>query len=262
MINKQEKLAVANFKMNLSASYELKHWLTNFLKAKQKARLEETKLVLCPQITYLDQFAKKIKSRQVEFGAQDCFWEQKGAFTGAVSPATLYSGGAQYVILGHSERRKYFGETDEIVAVKIEAALKASLQPIVCIGENAQEKRTGSSLRVIDQQLKKCLKDIGRGRIEKIVICYEPVWAISSNDPDHLPEMNEIMEAKLLIRKILTDQYDRRMAEKVRIIYGGSVDNKNANEVCVEPGMDGALIGKASLAPYDLIKIAEIIDGQ
>ena len=260
MSTKREKIVVANFKMNFNVRYELQHWFTNFIKAKKTLKLSRTKLVLCPPFIYCDAFIKKIKSKSIFVGSQDCFWEQKGAFTGEISPTSLKGMGLRYVILGHSERRRYFGETNQMVNYKIKAALKAGLSPIVCIGENGQEKKAEMILPVITKQFKECFSDISRNNIEKIVICYEPVWAISANKPDHLPTTNEIMGAKLLIKRLLTQIYSAPASERAKIIYGGSVNSKNVQDVCVEPGMDGALVGGASLLPYDIVKITQSVD--
>ncbi len=257
---KKQNIVVANFKMNLNTQFELGHWFTNFLKAKKKLRLSDTEIVLCPPFLHFDAFAKKIKSKYILLGTQDCFWEQKGAYTGEVSPAIIRSVGGRYVILGHSERRRLLGETDEKIALKTLAALKGGLCPILCVGENAQEKQNDMLLSVVSKQLEECLSQVSRGRIENVIVCYEPVWAISANNPDHLPSTNEIMGARLLIRKILTEKYSRAVAERVNIIYGGSVESKNVHEVCISSGMSGALVGGASLMPYDFIKIAEVID--
>jgi triosephosphate isomerase len=257
---KKPNLVVANFKMNLSTQFELGMWFSNFSKAKKNMKFDATQLVLCPPMPHLCSFQKEIKSKFVEFGAQNCFWEPKGAFTGEDSPMLLKSLGVKYVILGHSERRNYLGETDEMVAAKVLGALKAGLTPVICIGENAQEKRSGAIRSVITRQLSQTLNQISASRLENVVLCYEPVWAISANKPDHPPTSNEIMEARLLMKKLLAQKYDIKTAEKVRILYGGSVDSKNASEVCIASGMDGALVGGASLMPYDLVKIARTID--
>jgi len=260
MNSKREKLVVANFKMNLNARYELQHWFTNFVKAKKSIRLKRTKLVLCPPFVHCETFVKKIKAKNIFIGGQNCFWEQKGAFTGETSASSLKNIGLRYVILGHSERRRFIGENNQVVNFKIKAALKAGLQPVVCLGENAQEKKAEMMLPVITKQFKECFLDISKGNMEKIIICYEPVWAISANNPDHLPSVNEIMGAKLLIKRLLAQSYDSKTAEKVNVLYGGSINSKNVQEVCIESGVDGGLVGGASLMPYDIIKIAQLID--
>jgi triosephosphate isomerase len=166
--------------------------------------------------------------------------------------------GREYVILGHSERRRFFCENDQEINLKIIAALKNGLRPILCVGDREQNSRSAS---VVIGQLKNCLEDVSGSKIENIVICYEPVWAISSNKPDHLPTTNETMSARLIIKKFLVEKYGAKAASKVMIIYGGSVDAKNVEEICVDSGMDGALVGRESLTPHEFVKITEIING-
>lgn len=257
---KKPRLVVANFKMSLNTQFELSQWLANFSKAKKTFRPKKTELVLCPPLVHLDAFRKATKAKFVRLGAQNCFWECKGAFTGETSPSLLKSSKGEFVILGHSERRRFLGETEEMIEAKIFAASKAGIVPVVCVGENMAEKKRGMLKTVLTKQLSMLLRNIGPGRIENIVLCYEPVWAISANNPERPPSSNEIMEARLMVKKILFQKYGMQAAEKVRIIYGGSVDGRSASEVCVKSGMDGALVGNASLVPSELIKIAQVID--
>lgn len=256
----KEKFAIANFKMNLTTQIDLDHWINSFNNAKKGANFEKTAVVLCPPAIYLDRFVSQVSAGFVDFGLQNCFWTDKGAFTGETSAEAAQWMGARYVILGHSERRNFLGETDEMVALKIKMALKARLQPVVCIGENYEQKKNDQIVDVVLAQLNNCLAHVSRGLIEEVIICYEPVWAISANNPDHVPTSNEIMGAKLLIKKFLIDRYGKSAAERVKIIYGGSVDSANVGEVVIESGMDGALIGSASLRPYDLVKIASALE--
>lgn len=260
MRTKKEFLVIANFKMSFNMRYELQHWFANFTKAKKTLRLKRTTLVLCPPFVHLGSFAKKIKSKQIAFGAQDCFWEQKGAFTGMTSGTVLKSLGSEFVILGHSERRRFGGETNIIINKKIHAALKAGLRPIVCLGENAKEKQADMMLQVITKQFKECLSGVSPGKIGKVVFCYEPVWAISANKPDHLPTTNEIMGARLLIKRLLTQSYSATTVERAQVLYGGSVAVKNVQEICKDSGVDGVLVGSVSLMPYEIVKIAQLID--
>ncbi len=260
MLNqKSEKIVVANFKMNLVMKYELEHWLTNFKKAAKGINQSGAKLVLCPPAVYLEKFIKTIKNKGVEFGLQNCFWEIKGSFTGEVSPEMIKTTGGKFVILGHSERRKYLGETNQMIAKKISASLKVGIFPVLCIGEELNDRKRGLTLKVISRQLEECLFFLTETKLEKIIICYEPIWAISSNQPNFLPTSNDVLEAKLLIRKILVSKYGRKKAEEVPILYGGSVNTKNVKEVCLEPGMNGVLVGNTSLFPYDLIKLVEMV---
>jgi triosephosphate isomerase len=229
----------------------------NLLKKELKGKkLKNTDIILCVPAIHLGGF-KKEKNKKITLGAQNMFWEEKGSYTGEISSKMLKNFGCEYVILGHSERRRYFCERDEEINLKIISALKNGIRPILCVGEDSQQN--GEEMKTVTKQLENCLKDVSRGKIEKVVICYEPVWAISSNNPDHLPTSNEIMSAKLLIKKFLVSKFGDKISQKVQIIYGGSVCAKNAQEVCVESGMDGALIGKESLTPHQFVKIASLL---
>lgn len=261
-MKKKENLIVANFKMTLNMSFEVSKWMSTFESATQGLELKDSEFVLCPQIALLDRFVKEVSHEHVEFGAQTCFWEQKGAFTGESSPTMIKSLGGKYVILGHSERRMYFGENNEVINHKIKAALKVGLTPILCIGESGEEKKTDKTLEAIGKQFEECLDGITATKMEKLILCYEPIWAISANEPDHLPTTNEIMEARLLIKKMVLKKFGESLAKKMQILYGGSVKGDNAQEVCADAGMNGALIGGASLLPYDLVKIARILDNK
>lgn len=251
------KLIVGNLKMNILSPLERERYFEMFKKELAGKRLKNIQFILCPPAIHLEAF-KKLKSKKTAIGAQNIFWERVGSFTGEISPSMIKNLGADYTIIGHSERRRYFNEKDEEIGLKILAALKAGLIPILCVGEDNSSQMNDAA--VIVKKLEKCLKNINRAKIENVVVCYEPVWAISSNNPDHLPTANEIMSARLLIKKFLVGKYGIKISEKVKIIYGGSVDAKNVKEVCVDPGMDGVLVGRESLTPYEFIKIAEIIN--
>lgn len=256
----KKNLVVANFKMKLASKTEIENWLRNFKKASKSFSSDKVEIILCPPAIFLGNFIEIIKKDEFSLGAQNCFWEDSGSYTGEVSPKMLKSMATQYVILGHSERRKYFNEQNLEIAQKVEKALKNRLNPIICIGENLEEKRQDLTMQVILKQLDEILGKIGRGNIEKIVLCYEPVWAISANNPENPPTSNEIMEARLLIKKFLVDKYGLSTAERVKIIYGGSVDNFNVKEICLDTGMEGALVGSAAIKPYDFMKIIEAFE--
>ncbi|HHX58145.1 MAG TPA: triose-phosphate isomerase [Candidatus Moranbacteria bacterium] len=260
MQKEREKIMVANFKMNPTSVREVDLWIANFKKTWKDKRATGVRIVLCPPVLFLERLIKNIKFKNIEFGAQNCFWEKKGAFTGEISAAALYSVGAQFVILGHSEQRKYFGEGNQRVNLKLQSALTAGLDVVLCIGETAAERAAGRAVAIVKKQLAECLKNISPGKLERVIICYEPVWAISANGPAKLPEPDEILQMKLIIKKYLVENFSRSLADKVAILYGGSVDSKNAREVCVEPMMDGALVGSASLFPHDFVRIAEILE--
>lgn len=243
--------------MNLITLSERERYLAAFNKEMKGKRLKSSEIVLCPPYVHLESFIKNIKNKAISFGAQDAFWESKGSYTGEISSLMAKNIGANFVIIGHSERRKYFGETNEIINLKIIAAIKSGITPIFCLGETKEEKETDLTMDVVVRQIKEGLAGISKTLIEKIVFAYEPVWAVGS---DIVPSANEIMGARLLIKKIINDKYGARYAEKLKIIYGGSVKSSLVEQVCVSPGMDGVLVGRESLVPHEFIKIAEIID--
>jgi triosephosphate isomerase len=253
-----KKIIIGNLKMNLISAQEREQYLKSFKKEITGKKLNNVEIVLCPPAIHLENFGK-ILGKKVFLGGQNCFWEDKGSYTGEISPLMLKNFGCEYVIIGHSDRRKYFGETDETISRKINLVLKNNLKPVICVGENWEQKVKG--IDVVARQLRDCLEGVTGGKIENIIICYEPVWAISSNKPDHVPETNEIMGAGLVIKRFLVGKYGARIAEKVRIIYGGSVSSVNVNETCVGARMEGALVGKESLTPREFLKICKIIEG-
>ena len=251
-----KKLVIGNLKMNLQSADEREKYLQWMDKELAGKKFTNTEIVLCPPFVHLEGF-KKWKSKRVKRGAQDMFFEDKGSYTGEVSPIMLKNFGCEYVILGHSERRKYFGENGEFINHKIISALKHGLRPILCVGETKAEKDADQTLEVITRQVKEALAEISRTKANQIIIAYEPVWSVGT---DALPTSNEVMGAKLLIRKILHELFDKKYAEEVAILYGGSVNAKSVKQVCVDSEVDGALIGRESLQPHEFVKIAEIIN--
>lgn len=247
-----DKLIIANWKMNPQLPKEA---MKLFAAAEENSKgAKNVEVVICPPFVFLDR--KMLKG--VKLGAQNCLWEQKGPYTGEVSPAMLRNIGCEYVILGHSERRQYFGETDETVNKKLKASLMARLKPILCIGEKADEKEQMKS--ILEGQLKGCLEGIKQNQIANIVFVYEPVWAISTSgnefcSPDYA------FSAGLLIRKFLLDKYGKYAGKKSKIIYGGSVDAKEKNAVMYieEAKMDGVLVGAASLKAEEFGKIIKSV---
>jgi triosephosphate isomerase len=253
-----KNIVVANLKMNILSVLEREVYLKGLDKELIGKKFSDTEIVICPPFIHLEGLGKW-KNKKISRGALDVFWEDKGSFTGEISPVMLKNFGCEYVVLGHSERRRFLRENDQDVNLKIIAALRNGISPVLCVGEDANQKNEGAG--VIIKQLKNCLAGIKNGQIENVVICYEPVWAISSNNPDHLPTTNDVMSARLIIKKFLVGEYGLRVSEKIRIIYGGSVAPNNAKEICVDSGMKGALVGKESLTPRSFIKIVEIING-
>lgn len=249
------KYVIGNLKMNLISSKERGRYLTLLKKELTGQKLTDTELILLPSFIHLESFRKSL-NRNIKIGAQNFFFESRGPFTGEISPLMLSRLGCEYALVGHSERRRYFLEKNEEISLKIIAAMKNGISPILCVGENKVEKENQETLEVVSTQLKECLKDVSRTRLGKIIIAYEPVWAVGT---DITPSAHEIMEAKVLIRKVLVEIFGKKYAELVRIIYGGSVNAKNLEVVCLEPKMDGVLIGRESLLPHELIKIIKIL---
>jgi len=201
-------------------------------------------VVLCPAFTALSEVAEILNESEIGLGAQDIYWQEEGAFTGEVSPAMLKDAGCQYVIIGHSERRQFFGETNETVNKKIKAALKAGLTPIVCVGENLKERESNNTFKVIEDHVKNSLVDISNEDMLKIVVAYEPVWAIGTGKTA-TPE--QAQEVHAYIRGLLKSIYGLEVSSSVRIQYGGSVKPENITELMNKPDVDGALVGGASL---------------
>lgn len=251
-----KKLIVGNMKMNPVSSAEFERYLDALQKESQGKKFEKTEIVICPPVIYFKQFMDR-KFRNLKLGAQNVFWEYQGAYTGEVSSNMVKNMGAQYSMVGHSERRKYFGEVEEIINLKLKAILKSGLRAILCIGENIEERKRNQSVEVVKKQLKVALNGVGAGKIEYVDIVYEPSWAVGT---DNVPTSDEILEAKLIIKKILSELYGQKVMERVRILYGGSIAKCFVNQVCIDPAMDGGLVGRESLAPYEFIKIAEALD--
>lgn len=251
-----KKLVVGNLKMNPVSLAEFERYLDMIEKETRGRDFSKTEIVVCPPAVFLQRLLDR-KFKNVKAGAQNIFWEPRGAFTGEISVGMVKSLGASYAIVGHSERRCYFGEDEEIINLKLKAILKAGLNAVLCVGESFEERKSNETAPVLKKQLKNSLSGIGVGKTDYITIAYEPIWAVGT---DKIPSSDELLEAKLIIKKILSELYSRKAAEKMRIIYGGSVKSFWLKQVCLDPAMDGVLVGRESLEPYEFIKIAKIID--
>jgi len=258
-------LIIANWKMNPTTQKEAEHLFGAVEKGVRK--IKEAEMVICPPFIWLSFFKSsasfRSKAFKIQLGAQDCFWEEKGAYTGEISPLMLKNLGCQYVIIGHSERRKYFQESDELINRKIKTALKVRLRPILCLGEEVRDTFDSQgqplnemSLKV-SEQLEKDLMGISTAKIREIVIAYEPIWAIGTGVPC---SPDEAMKAALFIRKTLTKFYNRPIAERVKILYGGSVTSQNAADYVKGASMNGLLVGGASLNATEFVKIIENVN--
>lgn len=221
--------------------------------AEKAAEAKEVDLLVCPPSVYLAPIAEAIAGTPVALGAQNMCCQDNGAFTGEISHSMLTDIGAEYVILGHSERRTIYGETDKNVNDKTHKALAAGLAPIVCLGELLEEREAGKTTEVIKNQFEGSLAGIEEAQITSVVIAYEPVWAIGTGKVA-TPEQAEEVHADL--RRLLTERYNAEIAEQVRILYGGSMKPGNAGELLSQPNVDGGLIGGASLKADDFLAIA------
>jgi triosephosphate isomerase len=229
---------------------EGKDFITKFLpKVKD---VYEKEIVIGMPYTLLYVAGEMLKGTNIKLSAENMYIEEKGAFTGEISPLMLKDVGCSYVILGHSERRKYFKETDDFVNQKMLVALKYGLIPIVCIGETLEERESGKTLQVIEKQVKGSLSKLNTLDAEKIVIAYEPVWAIGTGKNATPQQAQEVHE---FIRKIYAELYGSIPAEKVRILYGGSIKPENFKEIMAQKDVDGGLVGGASLEVESFYKL-------
>ena len=211
--------------------------------------------VLCPPFVALVPVRELLAGTDIGLGAQNMYYEEKGAYTGEISPLML-EGLCQYVILGHSERRAYFGETDEGVNRKIKAALAHGLTPIVCVGESLEQHEAGQTEEWVSGQVRAALADLSAEQVRSMVIAYEPIWAIGTGKPATGAGANAVIG--LTIRGTIADLYDETTAQAVRIQYGGSVNPANIAEFMTQPEIDGALVGGASLRAADFVEIVRI----
>jgi len=247
-------LIIANWKMNPQALAEAKEL---FISVKRGVKnIRNVEVVICPPFPYLSIINNQLSL--IQLGAQDCFWENPpaggGAFTGEVSPVMLKDLGCKYVIVGHSERRRYFGETDEMINKKLKAVLKVKLKPILCIGETKKQKEKGEAQSVLKSQLKKGLEKVSKKEIQNIIIAYEPIWAIGTGKSC---DTNTAMSMSLLIKKIIGQLYSRGALKNLKILYGGSVDSKNVKGFIKEAQIEGVLVGGASLDAKEFIQLVK-----
>jgi len=206
--------------------------------------VEDVEVAVCPPFTALQAVAAALKGSRITLGAQDLHWEEEGAYTGEISAPMLLDVGCRFVIVGHSERRRHFGETDATVRQKVRAALHHGLVPIVCVGELLEERETGRTFQVLEAQVTGGLAGLTGEEGQRLVVAYEPVWAIGTG---RTATPDQADEAQGFIRKLLAELFDPAVADQVRILYGGSVKPENIASLMARPEVDGALVGGASL---------------
>lgn len=237
------------------------NWKMNNNQAATKALIKEMvplvkdaecEVVVCVPFTSIEIARKAARGSKIQLGAQNVHWAENGAYTGEVSASMLAELKVKYVIVGHSERRQYFGETDSTVNLRAKAALNANMKVILCVGELLSEREDGKTAEVIIRQTEEGLKDISKQELKRVVIAYEPVWAIGTGKTATSQEANDTIK---VIRKIVRKLYGRASGQSIRIQYGGSMNAKNVKELMAMPQIDGGLIGGASLKAEDFAKV-------
>ncbi|PIS13470.1 MAG: triose-phosphate isomerase [Candidatus Tagabacteria bacterium CG09_land_8_20_14_0_10_41_14] len=258
-----KKFIVANWKMNPNSVKEAEALFIGVCKSAPK--MKNTEVVVCPPFVYLDRLSGIIHNampigrqakykNQINLGSQDVFWENRGSYTGEISPLMLKDFGVKYVIVGHSERRKYLMANNEIINKKIKTALKNNLKVFFCVGEEERDEK-GKYLKFLKEEIIEGFKKIPKDNLKNLFIVYEPIWAISSNKGAAADTPRNFLETSIYIRKILFFRFGRKVAHKVPILYGGSVDGKNARGFLEEGRADGILAGRAGLKVKSFVDI-------
>ncbi len=245
----RKKLIAGNWKMNKTPA-DGAALVTEIVAAVGK--VADVDIVVCPPFTGLEAAGRALEGSNVKLGAQNMHHEASGAFTGEISAAMLRALFATHVILGHSERRSYFGEKDEAINKKVLAALKNQLRPILCVGETLAERESGATLKVVQTQLEAGLEGVSRELAPSVVIAYEPVWAIGTGK---VATTEQAQEVHAFIRGLLTKLFTEPVAQKLRILYGGSMKPSNAPELLAQKDIDGGLIGGASLEARSFVEL-------
>jgi triosephosphate isomerase len=247
----RKPIIAGNWKMNktLSEAKNFAEEVKNLVPAADKMDS-----VICAPALFLQSLVEAVKGTEVQIGAQNMHFEESGAFTGEISPKALADLGVQYVIIGHSERREMFNETDESVNKKVLAAFKYNLTPIVCCGETLEQRENGETMSLVGGQIEKALAGLTAEQVKQTVIAYEPIWAIGTGKSSTAADANEVCAH---IRQVIAKQFSEDVANAVRIQYGGSVKPANIKEYMAQPDIDGALVGGASLEPQSFLQLLE-----
>jgi len=247
----RKPLVAGNWKMNKNSA-EARELVAAMLNPLRE--IADVEKVLCPPSTSLPAIAPMLTGSDIGLGAQNMHWEEKGAFTGELSPSMVREFCA-YIIIGHSERRAYFGETDEQVNKKLHAGIKAGLTPIVCVGETLGEYESGRTGEVVSRQIKLGFASVDSASASRVVVAYEPVWAIGTGKASSGENANGVV--RQVIRRALSEVFNENATQSMRVLYGGSVTGSNAPEFFSQPEIDGALVGGASLKPDEFVAITK-----
>ncbi|PKL81506.1 MAG: triose-phosphate isomerase [Ignavibacteriae bacterium HGW-Ignavibacteriae-3] len=248
----RRKVIAGNWKMNNDLNGTVS--LISEMKKEMQGKNLPAEVIVCPPFTNLETASALLKDSSIKLGAQNIYFEESGAFTGEISPDMLKSAGCEFVIIGHSERRTIFGETDLSINKKIKTAIRHGLKPIFCIGETLEEREKGVTFNVIESQLRKGLEGITETELQNLILAYEPVWAIGTGK-NATPE--QAQEVHKFIRTLISKLFSANFSHQIVIQYGGSVKAENAKELLSQPDIDGALVGGACLKADSFVKIIE-----
>lgn len=252
----RKNIVAGNWKMNetLNEGLALAKEVCASLQKKKKVNCD---VIIFPPFILLASIANEIDKNVLKLGAQNCAEKESGAYTGEVSADMILSTGASHVIIGHSERRQYYGETNEVVKNKVDMALAKGLQIIVCFGEHLEQREAGKHLDIVKSQISESLFHLSAADFSKLVLAYEPVWAIGTGKTATADQAEEI---HAFVRKLIAEKYDAKFADEMTILYGGSCKPSNAKELFAEPDVDGGLIGGAALKADSFMGIVEAFD--
>jgi triosephosphate isomerase (TIM) len=248
----RKSFVAGNWKMNTDVHSSVK--LAEGVVSGCKDVVGKVDVAVCPPFVYLQQVGKALQSSHIALGSQNVYFEQKGAFTGEISTAMLKDVGCTYAICGHSERRHVIGETDELINKKVHAAILGGLLPILCVGELLEERKANKTAEIVTRHMKKGLAGLTPEKMSAVTIAYEPVWAIGTG---LTATPQQAQEVHAMIRKLVAEMYDRKIADAIRIQYGGSVKPDNAGELMSQEDVDGLLVGGASLKADDFVAIVK-----
>lgn len=238
----RKRVIAGNWKMHKDLNESI-----NFVKelvSKDSVIPSNIDVIICIPFISLYEVSKILKGSKIKLGAQNMYFEDQGAYTGEISPLMLKSVGCDYVIIGHSERRTYFGENDEMINKKVKKALEKEITPIMCIGETLEERESGITNQVVEKQIRGGLKDLSLEQVSKVIIAYEPVWAIGTGKTATPQQAQDVHK---FIRTIISSMFNEKVASEIIIQYGGSMKPENAKELLEQPDIDGGLIGGACL---------------
>lgn len=248
---KRRPIIAGNWKMFKTPSEAIR--LVEDLKG-ELADINDRDIVVIPPFTALYPCSRVLDGSNILLGAQDIYWEEEGAYTGEISPLMIKDSNCSFCIIGHSERRSYFFETDETVNKKVKSLLQHSITPICCVGESLVQRESGKTFDIVESQVRADFEGLTGDEMSKVVIAYEPIWAIGTGRTATPEQANEV---HVFIRKIMADIYDESLSQQIRIQYGGSVKPENADAIMMQPDIDGALVGGASLKKDSFARIVK-----